>query len=105
MVTLTTLHLSPGVGHNEHLLYHWCGGGRRSNRRFLRLANIGRLEMSCGSPDVLAVRFGTSRKRGDEGALAAGMRPEATTSAFLNGGNRVAAFSAYNAANWIIRER
>jgi hypothetical protein len=61
--------------------------------------------MRCGSPNVLAVRFGTSRKRGDARALAAGMRPEAATSAFVNGGSRVAGVSACTAANWIIRER
>ena len=34
-------HLSLGVGHNEHLLHHRCGGSDHSSRRFLGSASIG----------------------------------------------------------------
>ena len=35
-------HLSLGVGHNEYLLHHRCGGRDHSRRRFLGSASIGK---------------------------------------------------------------
>jgi len=35
-------HLSLGVGHNEHLLHHRCGGRDHSSRRFFGPASIGK---------------------------------------------------------------
>jgi hypothetical protein len=44
-------HLSLGVGHNEHLLHHRCGGRDHSSRRFFGPASIGKLQaLLAGGP-------------------------------------------------------
>jgi hypothetical protein len=40
-------HLSLGVGHNEHLLHHRCGGRDHSRRRFFGPASIGKSCKPC----------------------------------------------------------
>jgi hypothetical protein len=45
-------HLSLGVGHNEHLLHHRCGGREHSRRRFFGPASIGKSCKPCSRGEL-----------------------------------------------------
>jgi uncharacterized protein YjbJ (UPF0337 family) len=50
-------HLSLGVGHNEHLLHHRCGGRDHSRRRFFGPASIRKSKASQLGKERPAIAF------------------------------------------------